>query len=137
MKVDDVDKYDSENTLVDDVTWDIVLEPALKDDPGVAETHGRLLLYVKEAVETGSEGSAPAGNTLMEGIHRVFLCTHAFELARRLWVLSLEGYLTPPNEPEPVIKKALEAGWSETLSGRRRSAARARKTKSRQAAEGE
>ena len=60
----------------------------------------------------------------------MFLYTTAFELARRLWILSLEGYLTPPNEPEPVIERALEAGWKETLSGRRRRAARVRKTKS-------
>jgi hypothetical protein len=73
MKVDDLDKYDPENTLVDDVTWDIVLEPALKDDPAVAEILGRLLLYVKETVESGPEEAAPASNTLMEGIHRVFL----------------------------------------------------------------
>src|ERR1700733_7158424 len=119
MKVDDVDKYDPENTLVDDVTWDIVLEPALKDDPGVAEILGRLLLYVKETIESGPEEAAPASNTLMEGIHRVFLYTTTFELARRLWILSLEGYLTPPNEPEPAIKKALKAGWSETLWARR------------------
>ena len=113
------------------------MEPALKDDPGVAEILGRLLLYVRETVESGPEEAAPASNTLMEGIHRVFLYTHAFELARRLWILSLEGYLTPTNEPEPVIKKALEAGWKETLSGRRRSAARARKAKSRRAGQGE
>ncbi|HUK88867.1 MAG TPA: hypothetical protein VLZ81_00595 [Blastocatellia bacterium] len=137
MKVDEMDKYDPENTLVDGVTWDIVLEPALKDDSGLAETHGRLLLYVKEAVETGSEGAAPAINTLMEGIHRMFLYTTAFELARRLWILSLEGYLTPANEPEPVIEKALEAGWKETVSGRRRRAARDRKTKSARGSHGE
>jgi hypothetical protein len=113
--------------------WNLLL----KTTPALPKFLARLLLYVKETVDSGSEEAAPAGNTLMEGIHRVFLYTHAFELARRLWVLSLEGHLTPPNEPEPVIKKALEAGWSETLSGRRRSAARARKTKSRQAAEGE
>ncbi|HUK88866.1 MAG TPA: hypothetical protein VLZ81_00590 [Blastocatellia bacterium] len=53
----------------------------------------------------------------------------AFELARRPWIPSLEGHLTPPNEPEEVIEKALEAGWKETLSGRRQ-ATRARKTKS-------
>jgi hypothetical protein len=137
VKVDDLDKYDPENTLVDDVTWDIVLEPALKDDPAVAEILGRLLLYVKETVESGTEGGSPASNTLMEGIHRVFLYTTTFELARRLWILSLEGYLTPANEPEPVIKRALEAGWKETLSGRRRSAVRARKPKSRRAGQGE
>jgi hypothetical protein len=44
MSIDDVDKYDSQNTLVDDETWAIIIEPALKDRPGVAETLGRLLL---------------------------------------------------------------------------------------------
>jgi hypothetical protein len=60
----------------------------------------------------------------------MFLYTPAFQLARRLWILSLEGYLTPPNEPEPVIEKALETGWKETLFRRRRRATRARKAKS-------
>jgi hypothetical protein len=122
--LDDFDKYDIENTLVDDETWAIILEAALRDRPGVAEAMGRLLFYVKEAIELGPEGLARAVNTLMEGIHMVYPYTTAFGLSRRLWILSLEGDLTPVNEPDALIKTAIEKGWEETVTGRRRRAAR-------------
>ena len=37
-------------------------------------------------------------------------------------MLSLEGYLSPPNEPDSLIEAAFERGWPETLKGRRRAA---------------
>ncbi len=129
MGIADFDKYDSENTLVDDETWSIILEPALKDEPGVAEAMGRLLLYLKEAIELGPEGHTRAVNTLMEGIHMVYPYTTGFALSRKLWILSLEGDLTPANEPGSLIECALERGWKETTKGRRRRAARRGSTK--------
>lgn len=127
MGIEDFYKYDVENTLVDEVTWNIILEPALKNDPAAAEILGRLLLYLKEAIEPESARAAPAINTLMEGINLVYPYTTAFELSRKLWMLSLEGYLTPPNEPDRLIEKSLENGWKETLKGRRRAARRHKK----------
>ena len=117
-------KYDPENTLVDEDTWNIILERGLRSEPGVAETFGRLLFYLKEAIELGPEGVARAVNTLMEGIHLVYPYTTAFGLSEKLWILSLEGDLVPMNEPEPVVEAALERGWRDTVKGRRRRAAR-------------
>ena len=121
---DDFDKYDGEDTLVDDETWAIILEPGLTDRPGVAEALGRLLLYLKEAIESGPPASAQAINTLMEGIHMVYPYTTSFGLSRKLWILSLEGDLAPANEPDSLIESAIKRGWSETVKGRRRRAAR-------------
>jgi hypothetical protein len=124
MRIDDFDEYDGENTLVDAETWAIVLEPALREGPGVAEAMGRLLFYLKESIELGPQGAARAINTLMEGIHIVYPYTTGFALARKLWILSLEGDLTPENEPDTLIEPAIERGWKETLKGRKRRACR-------------
>src|SRR5262249_16890080 len=96
----------------------------LKDRPGVAEALGRLLFYLKEAIELGPEGAVRAVNTLMEGIHMGYPYTAGFELSRKLWILSLEGDLTPANEPDSLIGAAIDRGWKETVTGRRRRAAR-------------
>ena len=124
MRMDGLDEYDSENTLVDDETWAIILEPALVGRPGVAEAMGRLLFYLKEAIESGPDGAARAVSTLMQGMHSVYPYTDTFGLSRRLWILSLEGDLTPTNEPKPLIEAAIESGWKETVVGRRHRAAR-------------
>jgi hypothetical protein len=124
MEIADFDKYDGENTLVDHETWAIILEPALTDRPGVAEALGRLLLYLKEAIESGPEASDRAINTLMEGIHMAYLYTTTFGLSRKLWILSLEGDLTPANEPDSLIESAINRGWCETVKGRKRRATR-------------
>jgi len=118
------DQYDSENTLVDEETWNIILGPALRNEPGVGETIGRLLFYLKEAIESGPEGAARAVNTLMQGIDRVYPYTTAFALSNKLWILSLEGDLVPMDEPEPIVEAALERGWKNTVKGRKRRAAR-------------
>jgi hypothetical protein len=63
-------------------------------------------------------------NTLMEGIHLVYPYTTAFALSRKLWILSLEGHLTPGNEPDSTVNDAIQRGWKETARGQRRRAGR-------------
>lgn len=54
----------------------------------------------------------------------VYPYTTGFALSRKLWILSLEGDLTPPNELDALIMAALERGLGETVAGRRQRAAR-------------
>ena len=95
----------------------------------MAEALGRLLLYLREAIELGPEGHARAVNTLMEGIRMIYPYTTGFVLSKKLWILSLEGDLTPASDPDSLIERALERGWKETTKGRRRRATQRGSTK--------
>jgi len=103
-------KYSNENLLADDATWTAILEPALCQDPAAIECLARLLLTIKKAIESGAEGVRQASQTLAHGIELMYPYTDAHKAALELYVLSLEGELTPQDEPLNLINAAIGRG---------------------------
>lgn len=103
-------KYD--NLLADDLTWKAILEPALCQDSAGVEALARLLFALKRAIDSGPEGAMRASQALLDGIESAYLHTDAHKAALRLYVLSLEGNLTPQDEPLQLINAAIERGGS-------------------------
>lgn len=104
----------SENPLADDETWKAVLEPALCTDAAAVEVLARLLFRIKEAIDSGPAGAVWASQTLLSGIELMYLHTNAHKVARKLYLLSLQGNLTPQDEPLNLINAAIERGKSQT-----------------------
>ncbi|HEV7906411.1 MAG TPA: hypothetical protein VGO96_21415 [Pyrinomonadaceae bacterium] len=99
-----------ENLLADETTWTAILEPALCQDPAAVECLARLLFTIKKAIESGAEGVKQASQTLSHGIELLYPYTNAHKSALELYLLSLEGDLTPQDEPLNLIKAAIERG---------------------------
>ena len=97
-----------EDLLVGEGTWTAILEPTLCEDSASVEILARLLLTLKNAIDSGPEGAVRASRTLLHGIGLMYLYTDAHKAALRLYVLSLEGGLSPQDEPLNLINAALE-----------------------------
>jgi hypothetical protein len=98
--------------LADEKDWAAVLEPALCQDVAAVECLARLLFRIKGAIDSGPEGAMQASKTLLDGIEFIYLYTNAHKAALKLYVLSLEGKLSPQDEPHNLINAALERGGS-------------------------
>ena len=94
--------------LADDETWTAILEPALCQDEAAIEVLTRLLFTIRKAIDSGPEGARQASKTLLDGIEFIYLHTKAHQAALKLYVLSLEGNLKPPEEPLNLINGAIE-----------------------------
>jgi hypothetical protein len=96
--------------LVDDKTWEAILEPSLCQDSAAVELLARLLFTLKKSIDSGPEGALRASQTLLSGIELIYLYTDAHKAALKLYVLSLEGTLKPQDEPLQLINGAIERG---------------------------
>ncbi len=101
------------STLADEEDWAAILEPVLCQDAAAVECLARLLFTIKTAIDSGPEGAAQASKMLLDGIEIIYLHTNAHKAAVKLYVLSLEGNLKPPDEPLNLINAALERGKSQ------------------------
>jgi hypothetical protein len=96
------------NLLVDQETWEIILDPTFCNDPGAADGLAHLLFILKKAIASGPEGSMRVINTLQDGIRMVWLYTEEHKLARELYEIYLSGDLKPWDEPRQLLEGALE-----------------------------
>ena len=96
------------NLLVDQETWEIILDPAFCNDPGAADCLAHLLFILKKAIASGPESSMRAINTLQDGIRMVWPYTEEHKLARELYEIYLSGDLKPWDEPRQLLEDALE-----------------------------
>jgi hypothetical protein len=94
--------------LVDQETWEIILDPTFCNDPGAADCLAHLLFILKKAITSGPEGCIRVMNTLQDGIRMVWPYTEEHQLARELYELYLSGDLKPWDEPRTVLEGALE-----------------------------
>lgn len=120
MSMPDGSECNCQKLLADKEIWKIILEPAFCQDPNGVHTLAQRLFTLKEAIESGPEGSLRAINTLLDGIERIYLYTAAHKAASKLYLLSLEGNLKPWDEPLQLINAAIERGLAETRSVNRR-----------------
>jgi hypothetical protein len=104
-----------EHLLADEEDWAAILEPTLCQDAAAIECLARLLFTIKRAIDSGPEGAMQASKMLLDGIELLYLHTTAHKAAVKLYVLSLEGHLKPPDEPLNLINAALERGRSRVL----------------------
>jgi hypothetical protein len=100
----------SKDDLLADETWLAILEPELCKDAAAVELLARLLFTIKKEINSGSAGVRRASEILSNGINVMYLYTNAHKAALELYVLSLEGELTPQDEPLNLIKAAIERG---------------------------
>jgi hypothetical protein len=105
-------KRQSESLLAEEDTWRAILEPSLCEDSAAVEILARLLITLKNAIDSGPEGAMRASNTLLRGIEVMYLYTGAHKAALKLYVLSLAGNLKPQDEPLQLINAAIERGGS-------------------------
>jgi|SRR6266850_546488 len=94
--------------LADQETWQIILDPAFCNDPGAANSLAHLLFGLKKAVASGPEGSMRVINTLEDGIRMVWPYTEEHKLTQELYEIYLSGDLKPWDEPQELLKGALE-----------------------------
>ncbi|HEV2862050.1 MAG TPA: hypothetical protein VGX48_13660 [Pyrinomonadaceae bacterium] len=99
-----------EHLLADEESWAAILEPALRQDAAAIECLARLLFRIKRAIDSGPEGAMQASRALLDSIELLYLYTDTHKAAVKLYVLSLEGTLKPPDEPLNLISAALERG---------------------------
>jgi hypothetical protein len=102
----------NENLLADEEDWIAILKPALCQDPAAVECLAHLVFTIKRAIDSGPEGAIQASKTLLKGIELIYLHTNAHKAAVKLYVLSLEGNLKPPDEPLNLINAAIERARS-------------------------
>jgi hypothetical protein len=100
--------YNENELLADQETWTAILEPALCEDSAAVECLARLLFVLKKSIDSGQGGAARASKTLLSGIEQMYLYTDAHRAALKLYLLSLEGTLTPQEEPLHLINAAIE-----------------------------
>jgi hypothetical protein len=96
------------DSLADQETWEIILDPAFCNDPGAADCLAHLLFVLKKAIASGPEGSLRVINTLQDGIKMVWPYTEEHKLARELYEIYLSGDLKPWDEPRQLLEGALE-----------------------------
>ena len=123
MDIAEIDAYDPDNTLFPSDMWADLFEDTIASDPEVVHLFAELMLGVKQAIDCGAQDpkeARRAANTLMDLIHELFVYSETFRAARRLWILSLEGRISAPNDPEHIIPAAIERGLKETLASRAR-----------------
>jgi hypothetical protein len=101
---------DGENPLGDEGAWNEGLGAGLKNNPEVAQEVALLLSLIKDSVELGSVGAGRVGVVLDSAIHLMFPYTETCRTARELWMLSLRGVLEWRNEPDQLLKAAIEQG---------------------------
>ncbi|HEX8162312.1 MAG TPA: hypothetical protein VF538_10595 [Pyrinomonadaceae bacterium] len=94
--------------LADRETWTAILEPTLCQDSAAVECLARRLFVLKKSIDGEQGGAARASKTLLCGIEQMYLYTDAHRAALKLYVLSLDGTLTPQEEPLPLINAAIE-----------------------------
>ena len=127
MSISEHKECDCENLLVDHETWDVILEPVLRNNSDTAESLASLLFTIKESIGGGPEGVKKAINTLLDGISLVYLYTDIHKAALNLYLLWLTGHLKPQDEPLQLINTAIKRGLTEV----ERAATAKRRKKSR------
>jgi len=108
MSVQDDSHCGCRELLADQKTWEIILDPAFRNDPGAADSLAHLLFILKKAIASGPEGSIRVINTLQDGIRMVWPYTEEHKLARELYEIYLTGDLKPWDEPRQLIEGALQ-----------------------------
>ena len=93
--------------LFDDEDWLLLMNPAFRDNHGLAVRFARLLLRIKGAIESGPEGVKRASFTLTDGIRMAYKYTEEHQLAFRLFLLYLEGRLKAEDEPLQLLKAVI------------------------------
>jgi hypothetical protein len=96
-----------EPTVIDDVGWLLLLEPAFLERPEAAETLARYLFELKEAIESGQEGVRLAVESLGEGIRQAYRYTKTHRAALQLFCLYLGGELVGDG-PEELLEGVIE-----------------------------
>jgi hypothetical protein len=108
MSVQDDSHCGCRKLLADRETWELILDPAFRNDPGAANSLAHLLFILKKAIASGPEGSIRVINTLQDGIRMVWPYTEEHKLARELYEIYLSGDLKPWDEPRQLIEGALQ-----------------------------
>ena len=123
------------NLLADQETWEIILDPAFRNDPGAADCLAHLLFILRKAIASGPEGCIRVMNTLQDGIRMVWPYTEEHKLARELYEIYLSGDLKPWDEPRELLEGALERFKTKRTAKRPAASARERNTRKRGAAQ--
>jgi hypothetical protein len=97
---------DCQDLLIDEETWQAI------NDPKTAEYIARRLFVIKEAIDSGPDGSREASGAILANIEAAYLHTDAHKAAVKLYLLSLTGQLKPEDDPLRLINGAIERGVS-------------------------
>lgn len=110
-----------QDLLIDEQTWQAI------NDPKTAEYIARRLFVIKQAIDSGSDGTKEASEAILANIEAAYLHTDAHRAAVKLYLLSLTGHLKPEDEPLRLIGRAIERGAARvelarkgTVKGKRR-----------------
>ena len=97
-------------TLGDEVMWNDIFGPCLKDNPSVAEGFALLLSVIQDSIEAGRANKLTTVDALARGIHLMFPYTNTYRTARELWMLPLRGVLESGHEPDELLSAAIDQG---------------------------
>src|SRR5262249_30738277 len=121
------------NLLADQETWEIILDPAFRDDPGAADCLAHLLFVLKNAIASGPEGIMRVMNTLQDGIRMVWPYTEEHKLAYEWYEIYLAGHWKPMDEPLQLLEGALERFKTKGKAARPRATGQGSKRRKRSA----
>jgi hypothetical protein len=82
--------------------WDIVLEP-YSNDPAAAFMLAQNFSILKQKIQTNP---SEAVSTLDEAIEKLYPYTQAHSAAYQLFLLAIQGKLSPEHDPIKIAKKA-------------------------------
>lgn len=106
--------FDWENLLMPHEVWPSYFEDIFENSSEAAECILRVLFEILDAIQAGPEGVARAVNSLKDGIEYAYQYTEAHKLALKLYLLSMEGNLSPFDEPMQLLTLAIERGMIAT-----------------------
>jgi len=105
----DDDSVPDQDEWPDDEAWLTLLSPALKEDPGSAETAAHIFNHLIELIESGPKGIQAAAAALEDAIRLSYGFTEASRLAFEHFRLHIAtGRFHPDDEPEPLLSGAIE-----------------------------
>ena len=99
--------------VVDSTMWFPFIESHLKGKPVAALRFAVALAHIRQAIESGPDGTSQVIEALGTGIERAFCETHEHSASKRLFELSLIGAVMPEDEPLPCLEPAIARGERE------------------------
>jgi hypothetical protein len=90
---------------MDSETWDIIVE-RFEGNPGTAFIFAQFLHVLKEQIERGQV--ALVAESLKEGFEKLYVHTDQYKAAYRLYLLALEGNLSPQHDPTRIVGQAVD-----------------------------
>jgi hypothetical protein len=98
----------SKETFYDADNWQANFEEVLKGNPDLAHELAWLLHRIARELTEGKKGRKRVVNTMKLGVEWLYQFTDARKLSFQVFLLALEGRLTPSDKLEELLKGVIQ-----------------------------